>query len=230
MERIKIACGDSHGIVYFENLIRYHKLKSCDIYHVGDFGVGFIEKNAQIKNLEALNTLLKSKDIRLYVTRGNHDNPIYWKEEIYRTDNIWFVPSYTVIENTLFLGGAISIDRMYRIAENAGWWEDEVFEYQDCSNLTGIFDVISHTAPHFCLPVGFNKLVNEFISEEEKNNIFTLKPMLIEERQLMTKVYENLCLNNFINNWLYGHFHASSISIHNDTKFTCLSINELKQF
>lgn len=225
---MRVCLGDTHGYNMLPYLLR--RFKNCDVYHVGDFGVGFISKEQTIKNLDYLNKFLVENDIRLFINRGNHDNPIYWKEEIYRTENIWFVPSYTVFENTLFLGGAISIDRMYRIAENAGWWEDEIFVYQNCSSLTGVSDVISHTAPNFCFPEKFNDLVYEFIDYEESKKVFTLKPMLIEERKLLTKVYEELKVNNFINTWTYGHFHKDMLMIHNDTKFTCLGISSLKEF
>lgn len=229
MQRMRVVLGDTHGYHMLPYLLK--KFKNCDVYHVGDFGVGFISREQTLKNLAALNEFLVENDIRLFINRGNHDNPLYWKEEVYRTDNMWFVPSYTIVEETLFLGGAISIDRMYRAATNAGWWEDEIFVYDEiCKSMTGVKDVISHTAPHFCFPTEFNGLVREFITEERHKKIYTLEPMLVEERFLVTKVYDDLVQNNKINTWSYGHFHKYHAFNHQDVKFQCIGISELKEF
>lgn len=228
---MRVALGDTHGYHMLPYLCRIGKLSDCDIYHVGDFGVGFIGQEQTLKNLDDLDSKLKERGIRIFINRGNHDNPIYWKSEIYRTENVWFVPDNTIVEETLFLGGAISIDRMYRAEEKAGWWPEEVYVYEPIlKELTGIKDVISHTAPSFCPPVGLNRLVEEFIDYEESKGIKTLRKMLKEEREDITLAFSSLQKNNQINTWNYGHFHKDYFLEHSDTKFRCLAINEFKEF
>ena len=228
MDRLRVCLGDTHGYNHLPELLK--NLDNCDVYHVGDFGVGFINDSQEKVSLERLNDFLKYKNIVFYVNQGNHDHPKYWDKK-HNLSNIIFVPRYSVINDTLFLGGAISIDRMYRLTNNLGWWKEEVFTYKSCKKIKGISDVISHSAPDFCPPTKFNKLVEDYINMEEKAfKVFTLRDMLIKERQLITKVYEELRVNNFINTFNYGHFHSSSLFVHNDTKFKCLGIGELKEF
>ena len=97
MERLRVALGDTHGYHGIDYLCRMARLSGADIYHVGDFGVGFISQEQTLKNLEDLDKKLKARDNKLFINRGNHDNPIYWKSELFRTDNVWFVPDNTIV-------------------------------------------------------------------------------------------------------------------------------------
>ena len=119
--------GDTHGnFTYLRYLINTIGKKG-PIIQVGDFGM-----NNNVNPMEALlyglNKLLGEIGTKLYVIRGNHDNPYFWQgNHIY--ENIQLLPDYTIKEvegkRVLFVGGATSIDRKV----NANYWADEKFVY-----------------------------------------------------------------------------------------------------
>jgi hypothetical protein len=81
--------------------------------------------------------------------------------------------------------------------------------------------------PDFCIPLnktGFGNLVEHFAYEDN-----TLKDELKEERDLMTKIWDNLNENNKVVNHYYGHFHRSWTDKIVDCQHTLLDINELKE-
>jgi hypothetical protein len=125
----------------------------------------------------------------------------------------------------LFIGGATSIDRLQRIPERS-WWEGEVFnlDVEKLSFYEDIDIVVTHTAPKFAYPVGFNGLVMSFAAYD---------PMLIEdltnERQALTIAYETLKEKNKIKKWFYGHFHTIETTYHENTDFHVLGINYIYQ-
>ena len=67
------------------------------------------------------------------------------------------------MENHLFIGGAVSIDRVPRRMDtrSESWWKDEVvnFDFERVKEFRDIDRVICHTAPDFCQPLKFNQLV-----------------------------------------------------------------------
>jgi hypothetical protein len=73
-------------------------------------------------------------------------------------------------------------------------------------------------------------MVNEFIEEEERNGLFTLRGMLLQERADISQVYHELSLNNTINSFTSGHYHSSNTEIIFNTKFNHLGINEIRVF
>ena len=223
--RVEFLMGDTHGYTHLPELLTNYE--DCNIYHVGDFGLGFVDSKREVANLKVLETYLSLKGIKLYVIRGNHDNPLLWRQQLIDSPYIKFVPDYSVIGDKLFIGGAISIDRMYRIIQKAGWWEDEIFVYKDCSELTGIKHVITHSSPHFCFPVKFNQLVYDFIALEKELGQTSLQTMLLEERQLITNVYRDLIKNNSLKTWNYGHFHKDNTEVMSGIKFRCIGINKI---
>lgn len=224
--RNKIAYGDSHSIMVMRNILK--DVYNSEIYFVGDGGNYDIQK--QGIEIKTLNLSLKKNNNFLFLLRGNHDSPEFWANGGLKRSNLWYVPDYTVVNNTLFIGGAVSIDRMYRIANNLPYWTDEVLKFQDVSHLRNIETVITHTAPNFCPPLGINSFVQSFINFEERNGIHFLKAQIIEERETLTNIYKTLSENNNIKNYFFGHFHGSSYFYHNNTSFIGLAENELKVF
>jgi hypothetical protein len=132
------------------------------------------------------------------------------------------------LENILFIGGAISIDRVPRRMDGGrSWWSDEVvnFDYEKVKELRDIDRVICHTAPDFCQPLTFNNLVYNFALQDDK-----LLQDLRDERANMTKLVTQLMNNNKIKSFTYGHFHNSYRFYHNDCEFVCLNVNQFQRF
>lgn len=213
------------------------------IIQVGDFGIGFYPMY-DMQSLEDLNNFFKEKNITCMVCRGNHDDPSFFNgDHIY--SNLQLLPDYTVKfidgQHHLFVGGAISINRMHLIREDQKeaaltggnikqWWKDEIFilDEKKLENLQNIDVVVSHIAPEYCYPDnrnGFNDFVDTFAENDP-----LLYDDLNTERADMTKMFEILERNgNWIKTHVYGHYHRSSITLNRYTTHYLLDINEFRE-
>ena len=211
-------CGDIHGnFSCLVNVVTNNdKYDGSCIIVCGDIGMGFYKKNYYIDLFTNLSDKLVKKNITLYMFRGNHDNPSYFNDielnHSVSNESIRLIPDWTIfssdIGNILCIGGAHSIDRGMRKV-GVSWWEDEPIQLpiQPFNGNIGVkIDIIcSHSAPDFALP--------EFNEKNEPNNSWfafddKLKNDLINERKLLTEIYNKLVNNgNEIKYWFYGHFH-----------------------
>jgi len=74
--------GDTHGKWKdFENTIIVRGIRDAYIWHVGDGIFGLTNRRSDKEILNMLNNFLLSRNIILYNTRGNHDNPYWFKSE-----------------------------------------------------------------------------------------------------------------------------------------------------
>ncbi len=219
-----ILLGDIHGD--FQTIVNFARKNKSEepqyLIQVGDFGAGF-HKNFLV-DMEYLNDELREANITLYVIRGNHDNPIFFNGE-YEWPNLKLLRDYTtmVIEGKriLFVGGAISIDRLQR-KENISWWEDETFNYNEelLETFEGIDIVVTHSSPNFVFPQTFNHLVMSYAAYDPN-----LLNDLTLERQRFNEMYKILVNKNDIKHWFYGHFHTTKSETYENTRFNVLGIN-----
>lgn len=234
MKKNILILGDIHGnFSYVKDYINRKKITDCIIIQVGDFGIGFTTIKNDTNILTGLNGFLKSKNIIMYVIRGNHDNPDFFKgNHIY--DNLKLLKDYTIEningENFLFIGGAISIDRQIRLAEEIQfktpptYWLDERFELDTelVENVENVDVVITHTAPNLAYPSntnGFPKIVLNFAYTD-----LTLLNDLTDERNNMDILLDRLKIKNNIKKWYYGHFHTSKKEIIDGIEFNLVDI------
>jgi hypothetical protein len=226
-----LVVGDTHG-----ERINDFFTPNADILHVGDYGMGFsTELNERLGS--KLNTTLELTNTSLWVNRGNHDDPYFWKtpEAANQFSRVKFVPSYTVLDigdqAVLFLGGALSVDRQAR-KRGIDYWADEGFDFnleklRAVPGLERVTMVVSHTAPAFCPPVDFNGFVEQFFVRD-----LHLKGELIKERSAMTETFfavKNKC--PLLKRWFFGHFHPRKTwteTLHG-VDFTCLAINDFAE-
>lgn len=243
-----ILLGDIHGnFNYLKHEITSKNIENCEIFCVGDFGVGFSKVKGDKLELDLLNDrVLKDRNIILNTIRGNHDAPHYFDIEWqnlndFKFTNINLLPDYStrVVDDKkiLLVGGAHSIDRMDRIHEDSiqssygsskrTWWKDEIFNL-DVPLLETFRDidiVITHTAPVMVFPdnrFGLGPVVESYAKYDP--NLIT---DLINERNNVSKMLEILMKNNDIKRWYYGHFHDSKTEYYENVKFKLLNINEL---
>jgi predicted phosphodiesterase len=227
-----ITLGDihSHFDVIITHIEKFDIEKSLYI-QVGDFGIGFYKSDK--KNMRVLNNKLVKTNNFLYAIRGNHDDPQWFKDDVFvdfkkELTNIKFVQDYTTMdindETYLFIGGAVSIDRVERIEKNTGWWEDEIvnYDYDFCENVKGIDRVICHTSPNYCPPFAVN---NATVMDRAVDDP-TLLQDLVNERTQMAKIIGDIQKNNDLKSFHYGHFHRSSKYELDGCNFICLGINE----
>lgn len=235
----KYLLGDIHGYwSIIANHIVHNDEKNIAYLQVGDFGVGFDAHEIEIEKLTKLNEILKTYECDLYVVRGNHDMPDWFKVDNFMSEKqllnrINFIPDYTVIEidfeKILFVGGAVSIDRMPRMMSlRDSWWPDEIFvlDTDKLQSFEEIDRVITHTTTNFCEPRSLNSLVYGYA----KYDADLLNDLRVE-RDRVTEMANILMLNgkNKIKGWYYGHFHNNYRFLHNNAEFVCLGINKFTQ-
>jgi UDP-2,3-diacylglucosamine pyrophosphatase LpxH len=205
-----IMLGDIHGEFYriIEFMSRKHVNDSC-IVQVGDFGVFNTKEDAQ--RLFKLNEHLIDKNNHLYVVRGNHDNPTFFKGvDFFGLSNIHFVEDYTILtlnwRNFFCFGGAHSINRKSLVL-GFDYFADCPIQYdgtQDLSEVTDIHYVVTHTAPQLFPPFVFDRIVEHFCAKDPD-----LRLDITHERALMNLMYQHLLRQNrdTLRVWFYGHFH-----------------------
>jgi hypothetical protein len=212
--------GDTHGNwnTLFYNLKNYG-IQDCDIIHVGDVGIGFLPKDEE-ENLLKINSYLAGKNIKMFCIRGNHDDPKYFLGN-HQYSNLILLSDYsTRIFNDkkfLFVGGAVSVDRIYR-TWNKDWWENEGLVLDE--SKIEICDVlITHTAPSWNGP-NDGKGIKSFIEKDD-----SLWEECQEERAKIDKLIQ---LSEPIKHFC-GHFHTSSFTSYNACDSRILDIMEIKR-
>jgi len=217
--------GDTHTLDILDRLIsNIPDEKNYTIVHVGDCGEGFASQKAERNILRELYKYLDDRASKVSVCRGNHSDPQYFSPNHWANQEfkkcIEFVQDYTIMDiNGLtyqFIGGAISIDRTSR-TKNVTWWENEIF-VEKPELATKVDVLVTHTAPHFCHPVEFSKIVYDWAQDDS-----TLLSELSHERQMVTNIF-NICQPKL---HVYGHFHQYGNSeMINGCKHRQLGIDE----
>lgn len=223
-----LALGDLHGAFgSLMDVIEEHDLRDLDIIQVGDLGIGFLEPSFETKVLEAVAELLEERDINLYAIRGNHDDPARFTGEVV-CNRLHLLQDYTVMRlsgQTVFLvGGAISIDRVPRVAEGWGYFPDEDFvldipKIQQMLEDYGPPDiVITHDAP----PPGVASFLagrsTHFVDSFAKNDP-TLWVDILASRGKHQALYDLIRPHGIPNKWVFGHYHKNNSVIHDGTNF-----------
>lgn len=230
--------GDLHGsFTHLLYTLTRLKKKGINIIQVGDFGIGFNNEEQELKNLDYINQALIEWDAKLYVIRGNHDDPKYFRGELKDKlntyySNIYFIEDYEVLEiedkKIVCIGGGVSIDRTYR-TENKSYWKDEVVVY-DPKKIKDIVDnndtidiIVTHSAPMWCHPSGIDApIVREYCSVDKG-----LREDLIEERDKLSDIFDELNSKFKFKYHFYGHFHKNFRKKVVDTNHILLGIGDL---
>ena len=123
-------------------------------------------------------------------------------------------------KSILLVGGAISVDRRFRIEGKSYWSGEEFvlkleheFPYKDRQ-----YDlVVTHTRPGICGAFkGFDNI--KYWCDQD----FDLKNDLIEESQKLDYLYERTKPKW----WVGGHFHQSLTITYENMTYRCLDIHE----
>jgi hypothetical protein len=198
--------------------LEHLQIEDCVLLHCGDIGIGFKSPDKQHKEIEFVNNRFKKRNIQFKGIAGNHDHREYFQGNV-NLSNFELLPDYTYREfngeKFLFVGGAVSIDRLIRVP-NMSWWEDEAFILKP--ELVDKVDVlITHTAPNW---IGdFQKSGISGWCEKDP----TLWKECVKEREDIAKLIE-LC---GAKKHRCGHFHQSHFSSHNGCDSRILDILEI---
>lgn len=130
--------GDHHS--NYDDLIRAllrKGLRDCRIIHVGDGEEGYPEY-WDSETPEHLYKAFASIEIEYLSIRGNHSNPNVFDGSI-NLPNFKLLPDYTRLEingeSWLFVGGAVSINRLDREQEKTWWLAEEMILDEARANL-----------------------------------------------------------------------------------------------
>ena len=186
--------GDVHG-----KMFAYAAICSTvdETIQVGDMGIGFVDKIPTSKN----NRFIRGNNRFI---RGNHDDPLLCR----RTDG-WIADGH-VENDTMFIGGAWSIDYAWR-TPMVNWWPDE-----ECTNPQ--FDVFSDRyktekpkimVTHDCpASVAYTLFLQE-------NNMRQHQTKTGNRLQEMFEIHQP-------DIWIFGHWHLRKDQVIEGTRFICL--------
>lgn len=211
----------------------------------GDCELGNKSFDEDIEILENMEYSLASKNNVLCLIRGNCDNSKYFKKNSTFTSlisetapHIILIPDYSIIKtskyNILCIGGARSIDRVFKIKDKS-WWPNENIQKPDdkfFEQTDNIDIIVSHSAPLFAQPLEFSnelKHYNSFIVNAYSLYDSKMKNDVYKERLLLKGIYEKLNNKHHIQYLVYGHYHKSIESKYNKTNCWSLGISEIKQ-
>jgi UDP-2,3-diacylglucosamine pyrophosphatase LpxH len=227
-----VFIGDVHGEFneLAAKLVR-SKVQESSFIQVGDFGLGFKKKEVESNELSVLNSFLEAANNRLYVVRGNHDNPKYFKAPS-GFSHIAFLEDYSLLDLEgqiiLVAGGAISIDRMVRVLD-VSYWAGEEFRYDEellAKRIKGdskIDIVVTHNAPEEFWPTEFNRLVLGY-ALRDRNLLEGLRKERYRHTQLMNSLNRRRLKPK---HWYYGHYHTSYDSKYKGIKYRALDCSEM---
>lgn len=221
--------GDTHSLSKITELIIAHNLKDFVLIGCGDHGEGFGVQEVDERKLWYLNNECEERYGEVYLVRGNHTDPSWYKEDKFpQFQKIKFVPDYSLLNfegrKFLFVGGAVSVDRSLRLARLKefgikSWWVDEGFVFdkdkaQECDFL------ITHSSGKDEFPRhGKESIRNWFYVDSE------LDVDCDKERDDIQKLVD-ICKPKY---HIFGHFHKSNIEYIGNPQYLsrCLAIDEI---
>ena len=228
-------CGDIHGKYreFIWTLYVKRKIHDSSIIILGDFGIGFTKDfSIEYKKSEPK---LEENNLMIYVLRGNHDDPSYFKDSSNDFPRLKFLHDhevYNICDRSIYIiGGAHSTDANInpecksisdRVIENSErlrkgkmpvWWESECVDKKYTDLPTRVDIIASHTAPLNFEPVSIRTSAIS-VSQFEK---------IIDERKYLTDILSEIRADY----WFYGHFHSSYTGTYNQLLYRGLKELEL---
>lgn len=198
--------GDLHGQFGYLNTFICKKCKKGDIVICcGDFGY--------FPNLDNDHKKIKTHGTKVLFCDGNHED--HWSLRSLKDNeickNVFYMSRGSTYElpdgrNILFMGGALSIDKLER-KTGIDWFPEETISYNDMLNLPRkkIDIIVSHTCPDECLDI-------------------MLKHNSIKKNDCSTKALSQLLELYKPELWFFGHWHKYDSGIINNTKWYCLNM------
>lgn len=245
--------GDIHGDFNgLQSMMKHTCLRDTAYIVCGDIGFGFNKKQYYTNIFNKLSRTASKLNCVFLFIRGNHDDRTYFDKKTINRKCFRTISDYTVIKtpnhNILCVGGAISIDRTYRLSvhkENAMkyaiyhgcsleeaeklcpkvYWADEPCYYNKQAleelklNNVNIDIVCTHTCPSFVKPLTKDK-IKSWLERDSK-----LEKDIDNERKVMDDIYYKLKSDGHkLEQWFYGHYHFHNCEYVENTKFVMLDM------
>jgi hypothetical protein len=194
--------GDVHG-----KYDPYKKIiRDCDrSIQVGDLGVGFYSPcrmTGALKSMQNPPHQAMTEGSHRFI-RGNHDNPLICR------GHSQSISDGTIEGDTMYIGGALSIDRQWR-TEGLDWWADEELSYTELDRLITIYSAYQ---PHV--------MVTHDCPESHATNLVrgyekTRYPSRTRE------AFQSMIETHRPEVWIHGHWHVDLDVTIDNTRFICL--------
>lgn len=215
-----LVVGDVHGKYNeYYNLVK----DARSSFQVGDFGFGQAWTNLSYSDL---NPAMHR------VGQGNHD-----PHDLLRCDVKHWTGRYGPVKvdghNIFWIGGALSIDMVYRVGEWMSngrsiktWWANEELSYQEMKDCEKRWKnkkpqiVFSHTAP--------SSIILNHFNGNKGANIMDAYGWGSDYTDITSQFLEHLWGIHQPDLWIFGHFHKPWNQTINGTEFRCLA--ELETF
>lgn len=199
--------GDVHGKYRrYREIIRDH----MGSIQVGDMGIGFINPITEQRMANPPHDSMLEGQHRFI--RGNHDSP-----EACKRHSQW-IKDGTIQGDVMFVGGATSIDKAYRI-RNYTWWEDEELSLQDLNLMIDVYRnqrprvMVTHDCPEF--------IAEKVMAAHNQVKFAEISSTRVAFQAMLEAHQPDI--------WVFGHWHVSFDKLMNGTRFVCLAELEYKE-
>ena len=203
--------GDVHG-----KFRRYSTILDNSPYptiQVGDMGIGFRRtQGVRAGDFESGPPYDKMVAGGHRFIRGNHDNPAVCAR------HTQYIPDGTREGNMMFVGGALSIDRAYRI-EGWSWWADEELSGKELAAIKYDYArpcpeiMVTHDCPESIAAMIVQTIPGVGNGQTKLDPRFASRTRQAFE-QMLAAYKPKL--------WIFGHWHVPFDYIHEGTRFICL--------
>lgn len=191
--------GDIHGdLALYEVAIRGQE----KTVQIGDFGRGFFSSQQEAE----LDAFFQENPGHRFI-RGNHDSP-----DVCRASPGWIPDgSYDPDTETMYIGGAWSIDHAFR-TPGLNWWADEELSMQEIARIHADFVyfkpkiVITHDCP----------------ATIAKRLFIDGRPGMRFLRTRTGEAFEAMLRDHRPDVWVFGHWHETASEMIEGTEFICV--------
>jgi len=198
--------GDVHGKWYeYLNILQNPKDPCSDSIQVGDFGLGFGQRE---KYVEYVTSEMTKENHRHQFIRGNHDSP-----EACKNHPNW-IPDGRVENDVMYLGGAWSIDQ-HRRTEGVSWWRDEECSLEFLDIYLGTYDLVR---PKIMVTHDGPRSITKNVFLDRNLGMFGNKEYPTRTGQVLQAMLEI----HQPELWIFGHWHHDIDEVIDGTRFICL--------
>lgn len=198
--------GDVHG--KYEPYKKLIKDVPTSI-QVGDMGVGFRRNSNNRLGEEYGNPphYAMVKGNHRFI-RGNHDNPSSCK------NHSQYISDGTVEGKIMLVGGALSIDKEWRI-KDINWWEDEELSQEELDKLLSVYlktkpeIMVTHDCPEDVAKMIVGYTTGAWVDK-------------LDFPSRTRVAFQHMISGHSPKYWIFGHWHVPFNIEYNLTNFICL--------